>query len=261
MRCRIIIALSLTALAHAAVSAKAGPEFTALAAGAAGTVERIDMTSVPTWQSGDFRLGNDGTVGHVRRRARGASYGAPALDPTERDRDGFAEIERTGSLRFTLNGPSANGPSAGGGALTGECNFDRLEQRLTLGSLTLADPAVPLALDCRYWRGGAEVGTLRLEGVVRSRGVVQRTARVGQVTAAGSTLTIRSLHKLGRLGIKSETPVGYAFSSAGRDVGAVDITAASKRRLALPRDPVQRDAALAAGVTLGLLWDPGDTDD
>jgi len=31
--------------------------------------------------------------------------------------------------------------------------------------------------------------------------------------------------------------------------------------VALPRDPRQRDAALAAGMALAVFWDPGDTDD
>lgn len=246
----IVLAIGVGLSVAQPAAAKPGPEFRAVAANAA---TQIEMTGVPLWQSGKFRIGTDGTVGHVRRRSHGA--GAPSVaDPVADDPDGFYTVGRWGGMRFDVHGPSV------GGSLRGECGFDRLEGRTVSGSITLAEPDMPLTLECRFYRGRQAVGGLRIEGVRQTHGLAVQTARIGETWIDGSRVAVRSLHRTGYLGIKSDMPIGYAFARDGMDIAAIDLSAATRRRIAIPRSASEHDAVVAAAIVLGLFWDPGDTD-
>lgn len=245
-----IVAIGLAAILSAApAQARPMPEFRAIAARGG---EQIEMTGVPSWTKGRFRIGADGTTGTVDRTALGRSREAGFRGGGMVASDG--DVWRYGRMRFEVRGPAV------GGTLAGSCGYDRSEARATIGGVVAARPVLPLALDCDFARDGRAIGTLRIDGVVPG-GAIPRAERTGEVRVGDTVLGIRSLHRTGGLGVKAETPLGYAFTGPAGDIGAIDLSGFTTRRLSLPSEPGARDAVLAAGIALGLFWDPGDTDD
>lgn len=202
----------------------------------------------PLWQDGKLRVGT--ATGRVKRRAVADERGSGAFGVE------YREVERSGRSSFTVTGAEVRG------TLSGECTYGREERRVEGGGWTAADPVGPLRLRCDFARDGRAIGHLRLGAVPQPMALVQRTVRTGEVEVGGTRLALRSAHRMGADGVKVATPVGYFLDDANGDpVAAVDTNGITRVRLALPRDPAQRDAALAAGVALAIFWDPGDTDD
>lgn len=211
--------------------------------------DRVDMTGIPGWQDGDFRLG--GAQGHVRRRAVGATRewsGDPWGEVT------LAVVKRTGTLGFDLSG------SETGGRIEGRCRYGRVEGRQQSGALSIGEPLRPLRLACAYRVDGRDAGSMDLTGILPSRPTLAEP-RLGTVEVDGTMLMIDSNHAMTGGSQPLESPIGYVLSDrSGRVVGAIETNGTGTRRLVLPRSPAERRAAIAAMVTLGLFWDPGDTD-
>lgn len=70
---------------------------------------------------------------------------------------------------------------------------------------------------------------------------------------------IRSIHRFEGGKVPAATPLGYAFSVDGREIGAIDLNGPDKT-VFVPRDPRLREAVLAASLALSIFWDPGDSD-
>ena len=211
--------------------------------------ERIDLTGIPGWQDGSFRLGS--AQGHVRRRARGATR-EWSDDPwgvlTE------AVVERTGTLAFDLSGAEV------GGRIEGRCRYGRVEGQQRSGALSISAPLRPLRLACAYRFNGRDAGGMDLGAIDPVRPTAAEP-RLGDVTLDNATLSIESRHHMTGGRAVLDSPIGYVLTTQdGRVVGAIETNGTGTRRLVVPRDTPQRRAALAAMVTLGLFWDPGDTD-
>lgn len=211
--------------------------------------ERVDMTGIPSWQDGDFRLGS--AQGHVRRRAIGATRewsGDPWGEVTQ------TVVQRTGTLSFDLSG------SETGGRIEGRCRYGRIEERQQSGGLSVSEPLRPLRLACAYRVDGRDAGGMYLTGTRPLRPTLA-DPRLGTVDVDGTVLTIDSDHAMTGGNQPLESPIGYVLTDrGGRVVGAIETNGAGTRRLVLPRAPAERRAAIAAMVTLALFWDPGDTD-
>ena len=202
----------------------------------------------PVFMNGTLRVG--GAVGKVRRRALG-----------EENRRGFdgiddVSVRRFGTVRFDVTGAEV------GGTLSGECRYARAEARTESGGWSVGAPTEPLRMTCEFQRDGRAIGWLRMGAVRQAPALFQPEVRGGEVEIGGTRLALRSAHRMGKGGLRVAGPVGYLLdASDGTPVAAVDTNGFTRARLALPHDPAQRDAALAAGVALAVFWDPGDTDD
>ena len=71
---------------------------------------------------------------------------------------------------------------------------------------------------------------------------------------------LASVHRLGAGSLPTASPVGYTLAADDGIVGAVDLNG-GRKRLALPRDPQLREAALLGSMALALFRDPGDGDE
>lgn len=222
-------------------------DFDRIAATTAG--DRFNLTNIPGWQDGSFRMGS--SRGHVRRRARGA-INEWSDDPwNEVTR---SVIERTGTLTFDLAGVEA------GGRIEGRCRYDRAGGETRLDGLSIARTVRPLRFACSYRFEGRDVGGMDLTAIEAPRRALTEP-RLGTVRVNGAELTILSSHAMTAAIGASDTPIGYIFTRADNTVaGAIEINGVDSRRLIVPRAPDERRAALAAMVTLALFWDPGDTD-
>ncbi|KQM66821.1 hypothetical protein ASE65_01710 [Sphingomonas sp. Leaf16] len=211
--------------------------------------ERVDMTGIPGWQDGAFRLG--GAQGHVRRRAVGATRewnDDPWVQVTK------AVVERTGTLSFDLSGTDA------GGRIEGRCRYGRVEGRQHIGPLSISEPVRPLRLACAYRIDGQDAGGMDLSGILPT-GPTPAEPRLGVIDVQGTELTVTSRHAMTGSRQPLAAPIGYVLSDRdGRVVGAIETNGLGTRRLVLPRSAAERHAAIAAMVTLALFWDPGDTD-
>ncbi|KQM27107.1 MULTISPECIES: hypothetical protein [unclassified Sphingomonas] len=211
--------------------------------------QRVDMTGIPGWQDGDFRLG--GAQGHVRRRAVGATRewsDDPWGEVTQ------AVVARTGTLRFDLSGSETDG------RIEGRCRYGRVEGQQQSGGLSVSETLRPMRLACAYRVDGRDAGGMDLSGI-RPLRPTPAAPRLGTVDIDGTTLTIDSRHAMTGGRQPLEAPIGYVLSDrSGRVVGAIETNGTGTRRLILPRGTAERRAAIAAMVTLGLFWDPGDTD-
>jgi len=224
--------------------------FDALSAGTA--MERADVTGVPAWQDGAFRFG--GAAGTVRRRAEAdaVGWGPPSIG-SEVDAVRVGEAARFGTMSFRVVG------AGDAGVLEGRCRYARTEARGRLaGGIDAAAPLMPLRLSCAYRLDGRDAGGLEV-GAAPGPGAAD--TRTGRVTLNGATLGLESSHGVAGTPLGSGAPVGYVARAAdGRVAAAVELTAGVDRRVLLPRDGAERQAAAAAMVTLALFRDPGDVD-
>ncbi|WP_294322742.1 hypothetical protein [uncultured Sphingomonas sp.] len=211
--------------------------------------ERVEMTGIPGWQDGSFRLGH--AEGHVRRRAVGATrewHDDPWGDVTQ------AVVERTGTLTFDLSGAEA------GGRIEGRCRYGRGEVQQHFGGLSISAVGHPLRFACAYRIDGRDAGGMDLSGI-RPSGPTLAEPRAGVVEIEGTALEVTSHHRMTGGQQPLEAPIGYVLSDGdGRVVGAIETNGTGTRRLILPRPAKERRTAVAALVTLALFWDPGDTD-
>lgn len=204
--------------------------------------ERVDVTGLSGWYKGKFKLGEAGAGGTYRI-------------VSQRDR-GYGETARFGETRFTLSGPGIDRE------YSGQCGFEMItaEDRLRTGrwKLTISETLVPLTYRCSFARDGVEIGMLDLAEVA-SPGLSVKQQRAGAVIVGNRQLTLRSVHHFERGKLPGAAPLGYIVEEDGRGVAAADLNG-GRKRLALPRDPQSREAALLAGMALALFWDPGDGD-
>ena len=232
---RLIVGMGLLAVAGVATAGPRAAGFDAVAASG----ERLDVTGAGWGRSGDFRLGQ--AKGSFRRD----------LDRREWAIEPVAAVEHEGGLRFAVSGPEVRG------RLEGRCYAYQGPDRLGGGALTIA-AAVPYGMRCAFSRDGVPTGELTLDAAFR-RGVSVETARIGEMRIGDTVLAVRSVHRFEGSRWPTSSPLGYLFEREGRAVAAVDVNGARKR-LALPRDGAQREAAIAAGLALALAWDPEDQD-
>lgn len=246
MRMGSILAAGVVQAMATTAAIAGGPALTGFDAMAA----RGELLEVrkPLFRDGKLRVGT--AVGTVKRRATGRTQ------TVGDDTVAFSQVDRYGRTRFDVTGAQV------GGALSGQCGYDRSEAQVTYGDATLARPAAPLLMRCEFQRDGKPIGHLLLGAPADPVRGYQATTRTGEVVIAGTRLTLRSAHALGKRGVTTDDPVGYWLDDAqGLPVAAVDTNGLTRVRLALPRDAAQRDAALVAGIAIATFWDPGDTDD
>jgi hypothetical protein len=215
-------------------------------------LEAVAMTGIPGWSSGSFRVGDDG--GTVRRIAQADAIGwGPVNDGgTAFGNVQVGEAARFGTMEFALARPEP------AGMLQGRCSYVRSETRGHVFGVDLAATDQPLQLRCAYRIGGRDAGSLDLVAEPTDANTMAE-ARVGTVQLNGRALRIASRHRADGVAFDVAAPAGYVLERAGGEiVAAVETNGAAERRLLLPRSGADRDAALAALVTLALFWDPGD---
>ncbi|MEP9401569.1 hypothetical protein [Sphingomonas sp. VNH70] len=211
--------------------------------------ERLDLSGIPLWENGSFRLGL--SQGHVRRRDIGATR--------EWSDDPWGElsaavIERTGTIAFDLAGPEV------GGRIEGRCRYGRVEGEVRGGILTSGTVLRPLRLACAYRLDGRDAGGMDLAALLPVEPTVAEP-RLGTIELDGTELTLRSSHRIAGVRSPTGTPIGYFVDRAdGQTVGAIETNGLGNRRLIVPQATGERRAAIAAMVTLALFRDPGDTD-
>lgn len=241
---RVELALAAAALAMSA-PAHAGPQMSGFAEIAARGDEE-QLRGIGWGQSGRFTLTGSGAKGTFRRTA-----------------DTVSSVELKsyeGTVDFAVSGPGLDGE------LTGSCGYGQqaIEAGARVGRRARVDVAAitaPFAYSCRFFRDRQPLGELELR---REQGgtVDIRAMRRGWIEIEGAILDLRSVHTFAGSRMPTEMPLGYTMARVEDDRPTADIGAAylngDTRRLVLPRDPKEREAALLASLALALLWDPGD---
>lgn len=214
-------------------------------------VERIDISAVPAWMNGSFRVGD--SKGNVRRIASSDAIGwGPDSVGSNFDlvRDGYAA--RFGQMTFEISRADL------GGRAEARCAYSREEQRTSIDRVTLARPIEPLRVTCRYRIDDHEAGTLSLLSHPDTR-ASYADGRKGEITIFGTSLALRTQHGLAETDSAISDPSGYVMIDGdGQTVGALELTGGVSRRAILPNNAAQRKAAVLAAITLALFWDPGD---
>lgn len=246
MRAAMRWALGAILLSGAATATAGGPALTGFHAFAARG-ELIEVRK-PLFMDGKLRVG--AAVGTVKRRSNGRTetIGDSAV--------AFSQTERFGRTSFEVTGAEV------GGTVSGACGYDRSEESVAYGQATISQPVAPLRMRCDFQRDGRPIGHLLLGAPLGPPRGFQPSVRSGEVVIGDTRLALRSAHEMGKGGVATSSPIGYWLDDAqGLPVAAVDTNGFTRVRLALPRDPAQRDAALLAGIAIATFWDPGDTDD
>ena len=214
-------------------------------------VERVDISAVPAWMNGSFRVGD--SKGDVRRVASSDAIGwGPDGIGSDFDlvRDGYAA--RFGRMAFEISRADL------GGLAEARCAYSREEQRIAIDRVTLSSPLEPLRVTCEYRIDGREAGTLSLVADPDTR-ASYADGRRGEITILGTSLALQTRHGLAEADVTVSDPSGYVMiDDDGQTVGALELTGGGSRRAILPNNPVQRKAAVLAAITLALFWDPGD---
>lgn len=214
-------------------------------------VERVDISAVPAWMNGSFRVGD--SQGNVRRVASSDAIGwGPDGIGSNFDlvQDGYAA--RFGRMAFEMSRADL------GGRAEARCIYSREEVRLAIGRVTLARPSAPLRVTCQYRIDGRDAGSLDLTADPDAR-ESYADARKGEITIFGTSLTLQTRHGIAEADVGVADASGYVMlGSNGQPVGALELTGGTTRRAILPNNEAQRKAALLAAVTLALFWDPGD---
>ncbi len=214
-------------------------------------VERIDISAVPAWMNGSFRIGD--SKGDVRRIASSDAIGwGPDGIGSNFDlvRDGYAA--RFGRMAFPISRADL------GGLAEARCAYSREEERTAINRFTLSRPLEPLRVTCRYRIDGRDAGTLSLMADSDTR-TSYADGRKGEITILGIRLALQTRHGLAETDVAVSDPSGYVvIDDNGQTVGAVELTGGVSRRAILPKNAAQRKATLLAAITLALFWDPGD---
>jgi hypothetical protein len=195
--------------------------------------ERLELSGMGGGTSGSFSLA--GASGRFTRSAESVSWPG-----AKRNRGG-------GSFEL----------SAGEGQLAGECRFRRGEA--VAGPIAVTTR--PFAYACDFFRGGRPIDAELVVGEAReSAGSrLSKEERRGTLFFEGRRYDLRSVHKDAGGGLATAAPLGYLIEAEGRPVGAVDLNGTNKTLIA-PRDPAEREAVIAAGLALSVLWDPAEVD-
>lgn len=215
------------------------------------SLERIDISAVPVWMNGGFRVGDSN--GYVRRVASSDAIGwVPDGIGSDFDlvRDGYAA--RSGRMAFEISRTDL------GGLAEARCTYSREEERTSSDRVTLSRPLEPLRVICRYRIDGREAGTLSLVADPDTHDSYA-DGRKGDITILGTSLALQSRHGLAETDMTVSDPSGYVMLDGdGQTVGALELTGGGSRRAILPNNAAQRKAAVLAAITLALFWDPGD---
>ena len=215
------------------------------------SVERINISAVPAWMNGSFRVGD--SKGYVRRIASSDAIGwGPDGIGSNFDlvKDGYAA--RFGKIAFEISRTDL------GGLAEARCAYSREEERIAIDRVTLARPLEPLRVMCRYRIDGSDVGMLSLVADTDTR-ASYADGRKGMISILGTNLALQSLHGIAETDVAVADPSGYVMIDGdGRKVGAVELTGGGSRRAIVPNNVEQRKAAVLAAITLALFWDPGD---
>jgi hypothetical protein len=214
-------------------------------------VERIDISAVPTWMNGRFRIGD--SQGNVRRIASSDAigWGPDGIGSNfNLVQDGYAA--RFGRMAFEISRADL------GGRAEARCAYSRGEERVAVGRVTLATPSAPLRVICEYRIDGRDAGTLRLLAHSNDR-ASYANGREGEITIFGTSLGLQTRHGIAEAEVGFGNASGYVMlGSNGQPVGALELTGGTSRRAVLPKNEAQRKPAVLAAVTLALFWDPGD---
>lgn len=214
-------------------------------------VEQIDISKVPAWMNGSFRVGD--SKGEVRRVTSSDAIGwGPDGIGSDFDlvRDGYAA--RFGRMAFEISRADL------GGLVEARCTYSREEERIAIDRVTLSRPLEPLRVTCRYRIDGLEAGTLSLMADHDTR-ASYADGRKGKITILGTSLALQTQHGLAETDVTVADPSGYVMiDDYGQTIGALELTGGGTRRAILPNNAAQHKAALLAAITLALFWDPGD---
>jgi hypothetical protein len=107
-------------------------------------------------------------------------------------------------------------------------------------------------------RGAANTlpGALELRDPASAFGTLHgRDERFGYISFDGVRLDLESLHQDAVGGLPSPLPLGYRVTSEGREVGVISFKGTG-RTIYAPRSGRERNAVIAAGLALAILWDP-----
>lgn len=195
--------------------------------------EQIELRGMGGWPRGSFRLGQ--SEGRFERSAS-----------EQRFFDTF--VRNSGGGRFLVSGPDVQGE------LEGYCGFNQEE----IDAGVAVFPSERLGYGCDFVRDGRPLeGGLFLAEVPTSRSLLAGRTRAGELRLEDVKLDIRAIHEMDGGKLPSGSPLGYAFLSEGRQIGAVDLNGGNKTIYA-PRFGPEREAVLAASLALSIFWDPAD---
>lgn len=225
--------IPVAALAAAALSGCVREARIAVPSDVAASTERLELRGMGGGTRGSFRLGT--SAGRFTRSSeRAGAFGA---------------------LLVTKGGGGSFAVSLPGGELSGECGFR--EREVNAGPVSVTTR--PFVYRCGFRRDGRPIDAeLTIEESHVSAGaLLSKRERRGTLFFEGREIALRSLHRDAGGGLPTAAPLGYAFDGAGRQIGAVDLNCGNKT-LFVPSAGPDRDAAIAAGLALSILWDPAE---
>lgn len=196
----------------------------------AAATERLELSGMGGGNGGSFRLA--GASGRFTRSSQRLGLFDPLV------------VARRGGGSFSVTLPD--------GELSGDCQFR--ERELNAGPVSVATKA--FAYRCDFRRDGRPIAAaLVLEESRGSSGaLLSKRERRGSLFFEGRELGLRSIHKDAGGGLATAAPLGYALEADGRQVGAIDLNGTNKT-LFVPVSGAEREAAIAAGLALSILWD------
>jgi len=201
------------------------------------TASRVEFDGIGGWRSGSYTAGD--YAGRYERSSDRLSY----FDTVNESR---------GHSEFTLAGPDV--PEA----IEGRCRMR--ESSLDLGLVEVTTR--PMAYRCEFRTGGRPLAaSLELQEVTGPGTAATRYERRGQLTLAGETVQIRSVHHLAGTSMPVSTPIGYVFEQRGRPVGAVELNGKPALVIESGASPELRRTLTLAALALGVFWDPANTVD
>lgn len=232
------IALCLLGGATAAQAASAPEGFEAIARQG----DRVDIQGVGFGQRGQFRLSDGSAAGAYERSSTSRTW-TQGLG----DKASSSHVRAKAKLTYTLDDGQEGGP------LTAACEARAVSEKIDLGALSIGDDVQPFDLSCVLSRGGRAVGDLDLHAVPPT-GLMVQDRREGRIRLGGETLSLTSIHRFEGGRLPTASPLGYLLARDDQVVAAIDVNHWRTRKLALPKSPELREAALAASLVLALQW-------
>lgn len=197
-------------------------------------VERLEVSGMGGGRKGDFRFA-----------------GAPGTFSRSADRLGVMDdhfVQYRGGGSFDLAASQEAPP------MSARCGYG--ESRVQAGPISVTSRGFTYV--CELSSGGAPSGRLIIHDANGPLGSANgRSEREGTFDYKGQRLAVRSIHRLEGSPLPVQAPLGYLFLADGRAIGAVDLNGTGKTILA-PRSPEFREAVIAAGIALSILWDPAE---
>lgn len=201
----------------------------------AASSERLELRGMGGGRTGRFELA--GARGTFSRTADRLAVSDPLF------------VGHTGGGRFEIEGAPGVAP------LGGRCGYR--QGQVNVGPISVTPRR--LAFHCAFGRGGEPIdASLLIEDPDAPLGSLDgRARRAGVMFFEGAWIDIRSIHRDAGGGLPLPTPLGYAFSIAGRPIGAVDLNGSNKTIFA-PHAGPDREAVMAAAAALAIFWDPAE---